>query len=76
MSRLNEIIDNHKQLNDLFSMLKHYAVSAEFVSYALIEQFKKKRDEEQENEESPENEDEQQYTDELLEDLNQFYLRF
>lgn len=41
MSRLTEITQNHVQLNELFSLLEHYGVSAEFVSYALIKQFER-----------------------------------
>jgi hypothetical protein len=73
MSRLNEVMDNHDNLNDLLSVLKHYAVSAEFVSYALIEQFKQKEEDDKEDENA---ENDQQYTAELIEDLNQFHARF
>jgi hypothetical protein len=73
MSRLNEVMDNHDNLNDLLSVLKHYAVSAEFVSYALIEQFKQREEDDKEDENA---ENDQQYTAELIEDLNQFHARF
>jgi hypothetical protein len=84
MGRLTEIVDNHDHLNDLVSILKHYAVSAEFVTFALIEQFTQKNEDDQgskgddqgskEDEESTEVD--QQYTTELIEDLNHFYTRF
>lgn len=77
MSRLTEIVDNHDNLNDLLAILKHYAVSAEFVSFAVIEQFKKRNEENQETENEEENTElDQQYTTELVEDLNHFYARF
>lgn len=73
MSRLTEIMDNHNHLDDLMSLLKHYAVSAEFVSFALIEQFKQKEEDASTNEELSED---QQYTSVLIEDLSQFFARF
>ncbi|MCZ8518111.1 MULTISPECIES: hypothetical protein [Paenibacillus] len=37
MSRLNEIMDNHQQLERLNALLKHYSVNAEFVTASLID---------------------------------------
>lgn len=77
MSRLTEVVENHENLNDLQSILKHYAVSAEFVSFSLIEQFKKRNEGEQETEKDGESmELDQQYTAELIDDLTQFHARF
>jgi hypothetical protein len=71
MSRLTEIIDNHENLEELFSLVKHYAVSAEFLAFSLIKQF-----ETDNNEEVEVAEEDKQYTTELVEDLKQFYARF
>lgn len=71
MSRLSEIIDNHQNLDHLFSILKHYGVSAEYLSLALINQFE---NEPEGNEE--ETEDNTAYSQDLVDDLNQFCARF
>jgi len=63
MSRLSEIIDNHDKLNRLYSILKHYGVSAQFVTTSVIEKFESIADEEQNNEMD---------TTDLLEDLKLF----
>lgn len=70
MSRVNEIIENHESLNQLFSIIKHYGVNAEFVTNALLEQFKQN----QENENSDDTKESS--TKELIEDLTQFIIRF
>lgn len=67
MSRLTEIIDNHSNLEQLFALLKHYGVNAEFISAALLNEFETlKESGEEENGE----------VNELVEDLTQFYARF
>ncbi len=68
MSRLHEIMENHENLEQLFALLKHYGVNAEFVSASLMNEFDKLKAEQ--SEESEED------TTELIEDLNQFYARF
>ena len=39
MSRLNEVVENHENLDKLNIILKHYGVSAEFVAHTLAEGF-------------------------------------
>ncbi|EXX84589.1 hypothetical protein BG53_10940 [Paenibacillus darwinianus] len=56
MSRLNEFVENHEQLDTINVILKHYGVSAEFVAETLTEGFG-------EDKELPK---------ELVEDLKQF----
>jgi sulfur relay (sulfurtransferase) DsrF/TusC family protein len=65
MSRLTEIMENHDNLEQLFALMKHYGVNAEFVSASLLNEFEKLKEEEAEEE-----------TTELMEDLTQFYARF
>ncbi len=65
MSRLTEMLENHENLNDLMSLLKHHAVNAEFISKSLIDQCNKQNDE-----------DDQQYSLDLIDDLHQFSARF
>ncbi|MFD2612224.1 hypothetical protein [Paenibacillus gansuensis] len=69
MSRLSEIIDNHDHLEDLFALVKHYGVSAEFVAHAMMDEFEHQKKEENE-------EMEQEATHQLMEDLQQFCSRF
>ncbi|TDF91873.1 hypothetical protein [Paenibacillus piri] len=72
MSHLTEIIDNHKHLDGLFSIVKHYGVSAEFVTDALVQRFEQI----QQDEGSEENtQEEKAYCDEILNTLNQFFAR-
>lgn len=66
MSRLTEIIENHKQLDQLFSIIKHYGVNAAFVSDALQQQFAA-RSEAEEGDAA-----EKAYVKDMLEDLQQF----
>ena len=75
MNRITEIIDNHETLDQLFSIVEHYGVSAEFVSYALIQQFEQKAKEDEEGADGS-NEEDTAYTKELIEDLKLFYTRF
>lgn len=65
MSRLTDIMENHQNLEQLFALLKHYGVNAEFVSASLMNEFEKLKEEQSEEE-----------TTELMEDLTQFYARF
>lgn len=79
MSRLAEIIDNHQNLDQFFSIIKHYGVSAEYICTALIQQFEQKSeqtdgDKEASKEESKE--ESKEYPQELVDDLKQFYARF
>ncbi|WP_313998911.1 hypothetical protein [uncultured Paenibacillus sp.] len=56
MSRLNEFVENHEQLDTINVILKHYGVSAEFVAETLTEGFA----------------EDQELPKELVEDLKQF----
>jgi hypothetical protein len=69
MSRLAEIIDNHEHLDQLFSLMKHYGVNAEFIAAAVIEQF---QNGEEKGAEGEENKTEQ---NDLVNDLKQFCAR-
>lgn len=71
MSRLSEIIDNHQNLDQLFSIMKHYGVNAEFISTALVTQF-----EEQMEQSEDESEESAPYSQALIDDLKQFCARF
>lgn len=73
MSRLTEIIDNHHNLDQLFSIVKHYGVNAEYLSAALLRQLDE--DAQNEGEENEEKED-AAYSQELTDDLKQFCARF
>jgi hypothetical protein len=72
MSHLTEIIENHKNLEELFSIVKHYGVSAEFVTDALVQRFEQVESG-GENEENTE--EETAYCVEILDTLNQYYAR-
>jgi hypothetical protein len=72
MSQLTEIIDNHKNLESLFSIVTHYGVSAEFVTDALVQRFEQVQNEEQMESNTPE---ETAYCVEILDTLNQYYAR-
>ncbi|ANE47792.1 hypothetical protein SY83_17560 [Paenibacillus swuensis] len=69
MSRLTEIIQNHHHLSDLFAIVKHYGVSAEFVAHAMMDEFEHQKGEDNE-------ELEQEATQQLMEDLKLFCTRF
>lgn len=69
MSRLADIIDNHQNLDQFFSIIKHYGVSAEYLSLALISQFESES-------ESSEDDAEVNYSQEFMDDLKQFSARF
>jgi hypothetical protein len=70
LSRLNEIIQNHENMEQLYSIIKHHGVNAEFVSLALLEQLKQNNPDEN----SEENNDENATL--LIEDLTQYNARF
>ena len=72
MSRLSEIIDNHQNLDQLFSIIKHYGVNAEYISTALVKQF----EESMEQSEDESDEDSAPYSQALIDDLKQFCARF
>lgn len=75
MSRLAEIIDNHQNLDDFFSIIKHYGVSAEYLSKSIIRQIESESEGNEEN--SEENSEENTaYSQELVDDLKQFCARF
>ncbi|RIX50325.1 hypothetical protein D3P08_21000 [Paenibacillus nanensis] len=71
MSRLHEIIDNHQNLDQLFAIMKHYGVNAEFISSALVTQF-----EETMEQNSDDSEETATYSQALVDDLKQFNARF
>lgn len=71
MSRLTEIVDNHENLDQLFAILKHYGVNAEFITAALLNEFERLNEDSEEDEK-----EEKEDTAELFEDLAQFYARF
>lgn len=71
MSRLTEIIENHQNLEHLFAILKHYGVSAEFVSATLLNEFRQLQSEQNEADEAADAE-----LAPLIEDLTQFDARF
>ena len=64
MSRLTEIMENHENLDQLFALLRHYGVSAEFITASLLAEFQNQKD------------DSDDQAKDLLEDLNQFNARF
>jgi sulfur relay (sulfurtransferase) DsrF/TusC family protein len=72
LSRLNEIITNHENLEHLFSIIKHHGVNAEFISQAILEHFQPNQEDENENSEQESDDQAKQ----LLEDLTQFNARF
>ncbi|MFE5324277.1 hypothetical protein ACFQ88_37070 [Paenibacillus sp. NPDC056579] len=72
MSHLSEIIDNHENLDGLFAIIKHYGVSAEFVTDALVQRFEQiQKDDSSESN----SEEETAYCEEILDSLNQYYAR-
>lgn len=75
MSRLADIIDNHQNLDQFFSIIKHYGVSAEYISTALIQQFEQ-ISEQTDGDKEASKEDSKEYPQELIDDLKQFYARF
>jgi len=70
MSRLNEIIDNNQQLDDLLYIIRHYGVNAQFVAEALLKQFQERKGELEEGSA------EHAFSQDLIEDLTQFVARF
>lgn len=75
MSRLNEIIDNHDNLDQLFSIIKHYGVNAQFVADSLCKEFEN-RCGENSDQEHQESKADQAFAKEIVEDLKQFNARF
>ncbi|NOU93899.1 hypothetical protein GC093_11770 [Paenibacillus sp. LMG 31456] len=73
MSHLTEIIDNHNNLDGVFSIVKHYGVSAEFVTDALVQRFEQIQKNDDESEDNTQ--EEKAYCDEILNTLNQYYAR-
>lgn len=67
MTRLKEICENHSNLDELSSVLKHYSVNAQFVAESLIQSFEKNKSEDNED-----NESEGKVNLELIEDLKQY----
>jgi hypothetical protein len=82
MSRLNEIIENHDNLDQLFSIIKHYGVNAQFVSDSLCKEFearcgaKEGEESEDEDSEGEDSKEDQAYAKEIVEDLKLFSARF
>lgn len=66
-----EIIENHQNLDECLSIIKHYGVSAEYISNSLIQQFEQNM--EQKDADAEENKD---LSQELIDDLKQFCSRF
>lgn len=69
MSRLKDIIENHTNLDELFAILKHYGVNAEFISGALLNEFERLK-------EAGEELEQEEQTNELVEDLTKYSARF
>ncbi|WP_036745678.1 hypothetical protein [Paenibacillus sp. UNC451MF] len=74
MSHLSEIIDNHTNLDGLFAIIKHYGVSAEFVTDALVQRFEQIQKDEH-SESKSDTEEETAYCAEILDSLNQYFAR-
>jgi hypothetical protein len=75
MSRLNEIIENHDNLDHLFSIIKHYGVNAQFVADSLCKEFEG-RCGQGEDSENGDTEADQAYAKDIVEDLKLFGARF
>lgn len=75
MSRLSEIIENHKNLDDLFSIFKHYGVNAQFVAASVVEQFDQAAGEAPQNGGTPTDTETEPYPPDLIEDLKQYFAR-
>lgn len=75
MSRLNEIIENHENLEQLFSIIKHYGVNAQFVADSVCKEFEE-RCKEEDGEKSGDSQADQAYAKDIIEDLKQFNARF
>jgi hypothetical protein len=80
MSRLTDIIDNHENLEQLFALLKHYGVSAEFVTASLLNELQNEENgNDGQNDQGGGHDDSQmddQQLQDLTDDLKQFYARF
>lgn len=77
MSRLNEIIDNHDNLDQLFSIIKHYGVNAQFVADSLCKEFESRCESgDAESGDTPDTQADQAYAKDIVEDLKQFQARF
>ncbi|MCR2802747.1 hypothetical protein [Paenibacillus soyae] len=72
MSRLSEIIENHHSLDQLFAIIKHHGVNAEYVSTAILSQFEQRLEESEEDE----SQEEQTCSQAFIDDLKQFGARF
>ncbi|CAM4346651.1 hypothetical protein L1N85_22015 [Paenibacillus alkaliterrae] len=76
MSRLADIIENHQNLDQLFAIIKHHGVNAEYISIALIQQFEQASENGDGGTEDKDTEDNKDYSQELIDDLKQFCARF
>jgi hypothetical protein len=84
MSRLNEIIENHENLDQLFSIIKHYGVNAQFVADSLCKEFEnrcesgdeKEKKESKGGQEGQDSEADQAFAMDIVEDLKLFTARF
>jgi hypothetical protein len=75
LSRLSEILANHRNLEELLSLFKHHSVNAEFVAASVIGQFDLRASEETENNENMDTEIKGNNNPDLLEDLKQYCAR-
>lgn len=69
MSRVQQIVDNHKQLGELVALLKHHGLNAEYVCRALLEKCEEEMDEGKNREESAQ-------LQPFVQDLKQMIARF
>ncbi|GIQ67197.1 hypothetical protein DUZ99_17720 [Xylanibacillus composti] len=85
MSRLTDIIENHRNLDELVAILKHYGLNAEYIAALMIEQLEHQLEEgedtdEEASQEFEESGDEEKQDEDgsqqLLDDLKQYYARF
>lgn len=77
MSRLSDIMENHENLDQLLSIIKHYGVNAEYLNTALLQRFEQEAGQNEEGEETEaEDEEMKAIPQELIDDLKQFNARF
>lgn len=74
LSRLTEVLDNHKRLDQLMAILKHHGLNAAFITASLLQILNDQNV--QENQDEEEDEDHEKHYDLLIEDLQQFQSHF
>ncbi|MBD2862181.1 hypothetical protein [Paenibacillus oceani] len=74
MSRLSEIIENHKNLDDLLSIFKHYGLNAQFVAASVVEQIDQTAGQTP-HDGTPTAAGTEPYPPDLIEDLKQYFAR-